>query len=126
MVDKQRLATLSDGVESILDDCRVLRESMPDLVVGEKLDDGKPIMAAIPPFAEIEVAKVLAFGAKKYSRGNWSLLPNLQTRYMDAALRHLNAVRRGEVADDESGLHHLAHAACCVMFMLDDAIRNGK
>jgi hypothetical protein len=62
---------------------------------GTKHDAGKPIFGAIPPFAELEVAKVMEFGARKYSRGNWAKVDNLQERYMDAALRHLNAVRRG-------------------------------
>lgn len=91
---------------------------------GEKHDFGKPILGAVPAWAELEIAKVLAFGAQKYSRGNWAKVENLQERYMDAALRHLNAVRRGESLDDESGLHHLAHAACCVLFMLDDDLRS--
>jgi hypothetical protein len=93
---------------------------------GTKHDAGKPIFGAIPPFAELEVAKVMEFGCQKYSRGNWAVVDNLQERYMDAALRHLNAVRRGERLDDESGLSHLAHAACCVLFMLDDEMRGGK
>jgi hypothetical protein len=92
---------------------------------GTKHDAGKPIFGAIPPFAELEVAKVMEFGCQKYSRGNWAVVDNLQERYMDAALRHLNAVRRGERLDDESGLSHLAHAACCVLFMLDDEVING-
>lgn len=33
--------------------------------------------------------------------------------------RHLWAYRRGEVSDPESGLPHLAHAMCCLMFMAE-------
>lgn len=89
---------------------------------GTKYDAGKPIIGAIPPNAELAVGRVLAFGAAKYARDNWRLVDNAQTRYMDAALRHLNAVRRGESQDSESGEHHLAHAACCVLFMLELAL----
>jgi len=89
---------------------------------GAKHDAGKPILGAIPPAAELAVGRVLAFGAQKYARDNWRLVEDAQTRYMDAALRHLNAVRRGEVLDEESGEHHLAHAACCVLFMLELAL----
>ena len=89
---------------------------------GTKHDVGKPILGAIPPNAELAVGRVLAFGTAKYARDNWRLVEDAQTRYMDAALRHLNAVRRGESLDSESGEHHLAHAACCVLFMLELAL----
>ena len=89
---------------------------------GAKYDAGKPILGAIPPNAELAIGRVLAFGASKYARDNWRLVEDAQTRYMDAALRHLNAVRRGESLDSESGEHHLAHAACCVLFMLELAL----
>lgn len=80
---------------------------------------GNRFWGAIPPLAELAVGRVLSFGAQKYARDNWRSVEDAQTRYMDAALRHLNAVRRGEVLDSESGEPHLAHAACCVLFMLD-------
>lgn len=89
---------------------------------GTKHDAGKPILGAIPPNAELAIGRVLAFGATKYTRDNWRLVEDAHTRYMDAALRHLNAVRRGESLDSESGEHHLAHAACCVLFMLELAL----
>lgn len=85
---------------------------------GRKLDGGKVIMGAIPPHAELAVARVLTFGAEKYARDNWRKVPDMDVRYMDAALRHLNAHRRGEQVDAESGESHLAHAACCIMFLL--------
>ena len=84
---------------------------------GKKYDTGKPMMACLPPHAELEIAKVLTFGAEKYGRWNWSRLDNLEVRYMDAAMRHLNAYRRGELVDEETGLSHLAHAVCCLMFI---------
>jgi hypothetical protein len=33
-------------------------------------------------------------------------------------MRHVHAWRAGETKDPESGLHHLAHAGCCLLFML--------
>ena len=88
-------------------------------IAGQKFDTGKPIIGAIPAHAELAVARVMTFGAQKYARDNWRNIDDIPTRYMDAALRHLNAVRRGETVDPESGEHHLAHAACCILFMLD-------
>jgi hypothetical protein len=50
---------------------------------------------------------------------NWALVPNARERYFNAAMRHLNAYfYKGETRDAESGLHTLAHAACCVVFLL--------
>ena len=87
--------------------------------LGTKADSGKPMMGCIPPHAELAVARVLTFGAQKYSRGNWAHVENSDKRYMDAALRHINAHRRGENTDSETGESHLAHAICCILFMLD-------
>ena len=86
---------------------------------GKKYDADKPMMNLMPASAELEVAKVLTFGAKKYGAENWRRVENADDRYMAAAMRHINAARRGEVLDDESGLNHLAHAACCLMFILE-------
>lgn len=93
-------------------------------VVGTKHDQGKPILGAVPPHAELAVGRVLTFGAEKYARGNWDKVEDHENRYMDAALRHLNAHRRGELTDSESGESHLAHAACCILFMLDKQERS--
>ena len=56
------------------------------------------------------------FGAAKYSEGNWKGVEPV--RYKDAAMRHLVAYMNGEKNDEESGLPHLAHLACCVLFLL--------
>ena len=86
---------------------------------GSKHDSGKPLMGAVPPNALLAVARVLTFGAEKYGRDNWRQVVNAETRYLDAALRHINAYQRGEAVDLESGESHLAHAVCSLMFMLE-------
>ena len=65
------------------------------------------------------VVDVLGFGARKYAPDNWRTVPDARGRYFDAALRHLIAWQQGEQIDPESGLPHLAHAACCVLFLLE-------
>ena len=87
--------------------------------IGSKHDTGKPLMGAVPPNALLAVARVLTFGAEKYGRDNWRQVENAETRYLDAALRHINAYQRGEAVDPESGESHLAHAVCSLMFMLE-------
>lgn len=84
---------------------------------GVKYDIDKPMMDLIPPLMEMEVAMVLTFGAAKYGPDNWRKVPDLRRRYIAAAKRHINALQQGDERDDESGLHHAAHAVCCLMFI---------
>lgn len=91
-------------------------------VIGRKDDAGKPTFRLVPPRALLEVARVLEFGARKYDPENWRRVDGIQDRYLDAALRHINAHQRGEDADRETGISHLAHAGCCLLFMLEDAL----
>lgn len=86
-------------------------------MTGQKFDQEKPRMDLMPPLMELEVSKVLTFGAQKYDAENWRHVPELHARYRSAAKRHINALKRGALYDDESGLHHAAHAVCCLMFM---------
>lgn len=91
---------------------------------GVKYDIGKPEYNLIPPLAEEEVAKVLTYGAKKYSPENWRLIDDIPTRYMNAALRHIASHRQGNLKDEETNLSHLAHAICCLQFILEDQLLN--
>jgi len=84
---------------------------------GTKFDQNKPRLELLPSDALIEIAKVLTFGAKKYSSENWRKGINY-SRLMGAAMRHLLAWKDGEDKDPESGLTHLAHAGCCVLFLI--------
>jgi len=93
---------------------------------GIKYDGEKPKMHLLPPKALIEVAKVLTFGAQKYDEENWRKLDNLQSRYSSGALRHIFAHIDDEEIDPESGLSHLAHAVCCLLFKLEIELENGK
>jgi hypothetical protein len=71
------------------------------------------------PLREIEdVIKILMMGAEKYADFNWQKLDNLKERYWAAAMRHLSAWKQGEKYDKESGLSHLAHGICCLLFCL--------
>ena len=82
-----------------------------------KHDQGKPGMHLIPGEALNEIAKVLDFGAKKYSAHNWRQ-GFKWSRLAGAAMRHIVAWIGGEDKDPESRLSHLAHACCCLMMLL--------
>jgi hypothetical protein len=93
---------------------------------GKKYDGEKPRLYLLPPRTLVEVGKVLTFGAAKYDEHNWKKLDNLQNRYTGAALRHIFAHMEGEELDPETGLDHLAHALCCLMFKLEAKLENGE
>lgn len=85
---------------------------------GLKLDNEKPPMDLLPSEALEQIAKVLGFGALKYERNNWRKGIEYG-RLHAAALRHLTAWNNGEDTDPDSGLSHVAHAACNLMFLLE-------
>ena len=87
------------------------------MIGGVKFDSQKVRMDLLCPFAMEELAKVLTFGAKKYDSWNWT--KGIKTcRLIAALLRHVFAYAKGEDVDPETGLHHMAHAMCCAMFVV--------
>lgn len=86
---------------------------------GIKFDSEKPRMDLIPPKGLIETAKVLGYGARKYSADNWRQVDGKDWRYFGAAQRHLWAYHSGQKFDPETGINHLAHAICSLMFLLE-------
>lgn len=85
---------------------------------GLKQDSDKHRWSLLPPYPIAQVIKVLEFGAVKYKVDNWMHVGDARRRYYDATMRHLEAWWTGEKYDTESGLHHLAHAACCLLFLI--------
>lgn len=87
--------------------------------IAHKYDDDKIRMDLLPTKALEETAKVFTYGANKYNDYNWAHGKGLDYhRLYGALLRHLNAFWKGENID-ESGYHHLAHASCNCMMLLD-------
>lgn len=83
---------------------------------GNKFDSEKPRTDLLDPLALEGLAKVLAFGAKKYAAHNWRGGISY-SRLIAAAIRHIFAIMRGEDIDHESGLPHVDHLGCCWMFL---------
>ena len=82
--------------------------------IGTKLDEGKPRVAEMIQDFSIPleyVAKIWAFGADKYSKGNWKYVENGFNRYSNAMVRHLMAESDGHGVDSESELLHAGHVA---------------
>lgn len=83
-----------------------------------KHDKAKLPMELLSVPAMMGTAEVLKFGAGKYAPWNWATEPGFAwSRLYGAALRHLTAHMNGEDTDPETGLSHLDHAACCIMFL---------
>ncbi len=84
----------------------------------KKYDNGKLEYSLLDRFAVEEIIKVLMYGAhdKGYGSDNWHNCED-PMRYWNACMRHLMSAREKQL-DDESGLYHLAHAGCCIQFML--------
>ena len=83
-----------------------------------KFDQDKLPLHLLSTEAMNQTAAVLAFGADKYAAHNWRK-GFTWSRPLAAAMRHITAFNAGEDKDPESGLSHLAHAACCIMFLLE-------
>ena len=83
---------------------------------GRKDDAGKLRLDLIAPEFERGLAGVLTYGAEKYGSHNWA--KGLKySRVYGAIRRHLLAWQMGEDLDPETGLPHLHHVACELMFL---------
>lgn len=88
----------------------------PDM--GRKDDSDKPRIELISAIATVKKAQVMGHGAKKYGVDNWRK-GIAWLRVIGALLRHTFAYLSGETNDPETGLSHMAHAACCCDFLLE-------
>lgn len=93
---------------------------------GRKDDNGKLRYDLVPCTAYRQLVEVLTVGAAKYGDENWKSVDKAERRYYAACLRHLESHRAGELLDQEDGKPHLAHAMCCVLFLLELQNVKGK
>lgn len=103
--------------------------------VAGRSDKGKPIMHTMDPEFILGIAKVSAFGAKKYHMRNFLMEPGMRwSSVYDSLMRHLLAFWSGEELDEGpngecgetgdpetnmqwSGLPHIHHVAWNVMVL---------
>lgn len=90
---------------------------------GRKDDTGKLPYHLLPSDAVEEILEVLKFGAAKYEPRNWER-GMAWSRPFSALMRHMWAWWRGEEYDRETGRSHLAHAGCCILFLLAYTLRS--
>jgi hypothetical protein len=76
-------------------------------------------MHLVPPRALAHVALAFADGGFKYQPYNWHTEPISASVYYGAMLRHIYAWWDGEDVPSDGVAHHLAHAACCILMILD-------
>ncbi len=87
-------------------------------VPARKFDDGKTRWDLVPFEALEGMVDVLVFGAKKYDEWNWQADGGFShKRLLNSALRHQFAYLSGQDNDPESGMCHLYHAQCCLLFV---------
>lgn len=108
-----------------MDRLATLTQKQEDVVVNDaveqgdhmKKDYGKLPWHLLPGDSVEEIVKVLDFGAKKYAPRGWEAGMDW-SRIFSALMRHMWAwwFKRG--TDPDTGLSHLAHAGCCILFLL--------
>ena len=87
---------------------------------GKRLNNGKLPMELVPPSMIFAVAAVLGKGAEKYSARNWERGMSWTTVYA-CLMRHIlkwMSPFHSDI-DEETGLSHLAHAACNIAMLIE-------
>lgn len=91
---------------------------------GVKWDSNKLSILELPWDVLLEVAAVMNYGAVKYDSGNWKRgMP--QSRYLDAALRHILQHWFRQDIDPDMQCHHLAHAICSLLMAFSN-LKTGR
>ena len=88
-----------------------------------KYDNGKPDLTLVPIECLEMMAEGFAYGAQKYSRGNYRNSGMEWTRLAAACLRHVYQWLFVSTIDAESGCNHIS-LALCSLAMLSFQIKN--
>jgi 5'(3')-deoxyribonucleotidase len=83
---------------------------------GLRFNTGKTRYDLVHPWAHEQMAKVLTKGAEKYAERNWER-GMAWSNVLASLERHLQAIKKGEDFDPETGLLHAAHIACNAHFL---------
>lgn len=83
-----------------------------------RFNSGKPPLHLLAGEWQLEVARVMDYGAKKYAPNNWRK-GGPWCEHLASVQRHILAFQNGEDKDPETGLSHLAHGICGLFFVLE-------
>lgn len=119
--DARSIPNLCDqGTTPINTEFKVRFSDFPSKPKAKTDDDGKPPLAYIPWKALDEIAQVQAYGHRKYHDYNNYRKGMEIGRNLSCAMRHIGKYMEGQDLDEESKRNHLAHAACRIMFVLQN------
>ena len=99
-------------------------EILANCINNAQKDDANKLMWDLVPWDAMEdVVGVLNHGAVKYDYRNWENGMKW-SRLFSAAMRHMVSwFQFREDKDKESGISHLSHAICCLLFILSYELR---
>jgi hypothetical protein len=103
---KEVIKTEEDKIRELMIDSGILPDYKKNKAF--RINENKLRYDLCPAIAQREYAKVWTEGLKKYPARNWEK-GFLFSEVIASAMRHLEAMRLGEMIDEESGLLHSAH-----------------
>lgn len=93
---------------------------------GLRFNNGKTRIGLIPPFAIEQIARILTYGAHKYTIPSEGIVGDNNwrngmdwSRTLDSLERHLNKFKSCIDNDEETGMLHIAHVAVNAMFLTE-------
>lgn len=105
------------GVDYGIDTTNVNSTSVDDQKhKGLRYNEGKLRYDLVHPWSHEQMVKVLTAGSKKYKPRNWESGMSWST-VLASLERHLQAIKKGEDYDPETGELHAAHLACNAHFL---------
>ena len=107
---------------------QLVGDPKPVLTTATKHDQGKTQWHLLPWDSVEEIVRVMEFGAGKYNPFNWMENGGFKySRIFNSSMRHFIAwFWHREDLDPETGLSHLAHLGCNVLFLLHYVLNKEK
>lgn len=92
------------------------KDSSQSVDASARYNSGKTQVREVDPAFIIGLGEVLTASREKYDEGNWMKETKFSTPY-ESCMRHMMKFWSGEETDEETGKHHLLHAATNLMFL---------
>ncbi|GGD38212.1 dATP/dGTP diphosphohydrolase domain-containing protein [Aureimonas glaciei] len=108
--------TLDDLVDELEAEAPAVPRENPKALVGRKK---ATLISAVPAISLAWLAEAHMDGAIKYGALNWRESKIKRSDYIDAAVRHILALKEGEDVASDSFLPHAAHIMATMSIILD-------